>query len=385
MYRIKLMNKIAQAGTGRFDQANYEVSPDVENADAIMVRSAALHDLEFEPALRAIARCGAGVNNIPLDRCADAGIVVFNTPGANANGVKELAVAALLLSSRDILGGVAWARTLTEDVAKSVEAGKSKFAGCEILGKTLGVIGLGAVGGLVANAGVALGMKVIGCDPFLTPEAEKALSSGVQKVGTYEEIYEKSDYVSVHVPLTPETKNFINADTISRMKRGVRIINLSRADLANAADLKAALADGQIACYVVDFPTEETVNVPGIIAIPHLGASTEESEENCAAMAADEIMAFLEKGDLCHSVNYPSVSMPRTGVERLVILHRDNPDLPSKLNAALADANISVSGLASRSKGGYASTLIDTATRIPPVLGETIKKMDGVIRLFVIE
>ena len=272
--KIQLLNKIAACGTDEFDRGAYEVGDGITDPDAIMVRSAAMHEMLFSPDLQAIARAGAGVNNIPCDRCAEEGIVVFNTPGANANGVKELAIAALLLASRDIVAGINWANTLTEDVAKSVEKGKSKFAGCEIKGKTLGVIGLGAIGGMVANAARELGMDVMGCDPYMTVNAAWRLSRGVKNAASYEDIYKNADYITLHVPATPETKNMICAETLALMKDGVRIINLSRADLVNAADMKAALASGKVAKYVTDFPTEETVNQPGIITIPHLGAYT---------------------------------------------------------------------------------------------------------------
>ncbi|MDD6879808.1 MAG: 3-phosphoglycerate dehydrogenase, partial [bacterium] len=262
MKQIKLLNKIAPVGTNRFDKNLYEISTASENPDAILVRSAAMHDLELPSSLKAIARCGAGVNNIPLDKCAEKGIVVFNTPGANANGVKELTVAALLLASRNIVGGIEWANTLTTDVAKSVEAGKSAYAGCELKGKTLGVIGLGAIGGLVANAAQALGMNVIGCDPFITVDAAWHLSRAIKKAANYEEIYAVADYITLHVPATKDTKNMINAGTIAMMKESVKIVNLARADLVCAADLKAAIADGHVSAYVTDFPTEETVGVP---------------------------------------------------------------------------------------------------------------------------
>lgn len=381
MKQIKLLNKIAAVGLNQFDKSAYELSTAIENPEAIMVRSAAMHDMTFNPELKAIARCGAGVNNIPLDRCASEGIVVFNTPGANANGVKELAVAALLLASRNIVGGIEWANTLTTDVAKSVEAGKSKFAGCEIKGKTLGIIGLGAVGGLVANAGKALGMNVIGCDPFITVEAAWSLSRDIRKAATYEEVFEASDYISIHVPLTPDTKNLINSGSISHMKNGVRIINLSRADLACASDVKEALADGKIASYVTDFPTEETVNVPGIIAIPHLGASTEEAEDNCAVMAAEELIKFLETGNIKNSVNYPSIEMPKTDAGRLVILHKNIPNMISHISSTLAKQNINIENMANRSKGDYAVTLIDTYADVTADMIDTIQSMEGIIRV----
>ncbi|MCI6634826.1 MAG: 3-phosphoglycerate dehydrogenase family protein [Eubacteriales bacterium] len=384
MNKIKLMNKIAPVGIGQFDPNGYAISADMDAADAIMVRSAVMHEYPMNPELKAIARCGAGVNNIPVDRCAEEGIVVFNTPGANANGVKELTIAALLLASRNIVGGVNWANTLTENVAKSVEAGKSAYAGCEIEGKTLGVIGLGAIGGMVANAAKALGMNVIGCDPYITIEAAWHLSRSIQKAATYEEVFQKADYITLHVPATKETKNMINAGSIAMMKNGVRIINLSRADLVCAADLKAALEDGSVAAYVTDFPTEEVINTPGIVAIPHLGASTVESEDNCAVMAAHELIDYLENGNIANSVNYPSVSMPRTADHRLVILHKNIPNMISVISSTLAKENINIENMANRSKGDYACTLIDTANEVSAAAIESILAAEGIIRVLTV-
>ena len=384
MNKIKLMNTIAPVGIGQFDPNGYAISADMDAADAIMVRSAVMHEYPMNPELKAIARCGAGVNNIPVDRCAEEGIVVFNTPGANANGVKELTIAALLLASRNIVGGVNWANTLTENVAKSVEAGKSAYAGCEIEGKTLGVIGLGAIGGMVANAAKALGMNVIGCDPYITIEAAWHLSRSIQKAATYEEVFQKADYITLHVPATKETKNMINAGSIAMMKNGVRIINLSRADLVCAADLKAALEDGSVAAYVTDFPTEEVINTPGIVAIPHLGASTVESEDNCAVMAAHELIDYLENGNIANSVNYPSVSMPRTADHRLVILHKNIPNMISVISSTLAKENINIENMANRSKGDYACTLIDTANEVSAAAIESILAAEGIIRVLTV-
>ncbi len=384
MKKIKLMNKIAPVGIGQFDPNGYAISADMDAADAIMVRSAAMHEYPMNPELKAIARCGAGVNNIPVDRCAEEGIVVFNTPGANANGVKELTIAALLLASRNIVGGVNWANTLTENVAKSVEAGKSAYAGCEIEGKTLGVIGLGAIGGMVANAAKALGMNVIGCDPYITIEAAWHLSRSIQKAATYEEVFQKADYITLHVPATKETKNMINAGSIAMMKKGVRIINLSRADLVCAADLKAALEDGSVAAYVTDFPTEEIINTPGIVAIPHLGASTVESEDNCAVMAAHELIDYLENGNITNSVNYPSVSMPRTAEHRIVILHKNIPNMISIISSTLAKENINIENMANRSKGDYACTLIDTASEVSAAAIDSILAAEGIIRVLTV-
>ena len=383
MYNIHLLNKIAKCGVDKFDPTNYKTVEEVNEADAIMVRSAAMHDMEFDSKLQAIARAGAGVNNIPVDACAEKGIVVFNTPGANANGVKELAIAALLLASRDIVGGISWAGTLTENVAKSVEKGKSAFAGCELKGKTLGVIGLGAIGGLVANAAQALGMTVVGCDPFMTVNAAWKLSSGVKQAATYEDIYKVADYISLHVPSTPDTKGMINIETIAQMKDGVKIINLARADLVNSADLKTALGSGKVSKYVTDFPTEETINVPGIVAIPHLGASTGESEDNCAMMGAEQLVDYLENGNITNSVNYPAISMPRSGDARLVVLHKNQPDVLSRITTVLAADVVNIENMASRSKGNYACALLDCTSPATDKYIADIAAIDGVIRVLV--
>ncbi len=380
MKNIKLLNKIAPIGLEQFSD-EYKLGADIESPDAIMVRSAGMHDMEFGSELLAIARCGAGVNNIPIEECAKKGIVVFNTPGANANGVKELTIAALLLASRNIIGGVQWANMLTENVAKSVEAGKSAYAGCELLGKTLGVIGLGAIGGMVANAANRLGMKVVGCDPYITIEAAWALSTSISKASAYEEIYKTADYITLHVPSTPTTKHMINAETIAMMKDGVKIINLSRADLVNADDIKEALESGKVSAYVTDFPTEETVGCKGIVTIPHLGASTAESEDNCAVMAAHELIDYIENGNIKNSVNYPSVSMPATpGATRLVILHMNIPNMISHISSSFAEQNINIEHLANRSKGEYACTLVDVESISDDII-EKIKSMEGIIRI----
>lgn len=380
MAKIQLLNKITQVGLSQFSAA-YEIGEDGANADAILVRSAVMHDMQFPATLKAIGRAGAGVNNIPVDRCAEAGVVVFNTPGANANGVKELTIAALMLASRDIVGGVQWASTLTENVAKAVEKGKSAFAGCEIEGKTLGVIGLGAIGGMVANAAQSLGMHVIGCDPYITIDGAWHLSRAIEKASSYEEIFEKADYITLHVPATPQTKNMICADSIAKMKDGVRIINLARADLVHAGDLKEALAAGKIASYVTDFPTEEILGVKGIVAIPHLGASTEESEDNCAVMAAREIIDYLENGNIKNSVNYPNVQLPRSAAHRVVILHKNIPNMISLITGAFAAQNINIENLVNSSKGDYACTIAETDNDFSAEIIEKISAVQGVIRV----
>ena len=379
MAKIQLLNKISKVGLKQFDD-KYEISDTVADPDAILVRSAAMHDMEFGASLKAIGRAGAGVNNIPVDRCAEEGIVVFNTPGANANGVKELAVAALMLASRDIVGGIQWANSLTADVAKSVEKGKSAFAGNEIMGKTLGVIGLGAIGGLVANAAKSLGMEVIGCDPYITIDGAWHLSRAIRKAATYDEIFEKADYITLHVPATPQTKNMICAESIAKMKPGVRIINLARADLVNAADLKAAIEEGKVASYVTDFPTEETIGVKGIVTIPHLGASTEESEDNCAVMAANELIDYLENGNIKNSVNFPNLNLPHTAAHRVVILHKNIPNTIARITGSLAEQNINIENLVNASKGDYAGTIAETNSPIDDAVIEKIASVDGIIR-----
>ena len=379
MKNIQLLNKIAPCGTDLFDKAEYAVEETIENPDAIMVRSAVMHEMEFGTNLKAIARAGAGVNNIPLDRCAEQGIVVFNTPGANANAVKELAVCALMLASRDIVGGIEWANSLvgTENIAKQVEKGKSKFGGVEITGKTLGIIGLGAIGGMLANAAESLGMNVIGCDPYLSVEAAWNINSNVKRVATFEDVFKNSDYISVHVPATAETKGFLNEKSFDIMKDGVRILNLARADLVNTDDLKAALESGKVASYVTDFPTEETVGVKGIVAIPHLGASTEEAEDNCAVMAAKELIDYLENGNIKNSVNYPAVSAPRNRANRVCVLHADADGIFSTLTTLFKGDFVT------KSRGNIAYTIVDT----DEVCNNAVAKaaaLDGVYKVNVI-
>ena len=382
MKNVLLMNKIAKVGTDVFDRSEYAVGDALENPVAMMVRSASLHETEFGKDLLAIARCGAGVNNIPVDRCAEQGIVVFNTPGANANGVKELAICALMLASRDIVGGVEWAKTLTTDVAKSVEKGKSAYGGCEIAGKTLGVIGLGAIGGLVANAAHHLGMEVLGCDPYITVNAAWSLSRSVEKAATYDEIYEKADYITLHVPATPTTKNMINRDTIAKMRDGVRIINLARADLVDAEALKEALASGKVAAYVTDFPTEATQGVKGIVSIPHLGACTEESEDNCAVMAAHELDEFLKTGNIRNSVNYPNVQLPvAPGTHRLCVMHKNIPNTLSYVTSQVSASGINIENMANGSKGDYAYTIVETKEKVKDETVALIEQNDAFIRV----
>ena len=387
MYQVKCLNKLSPLGTSRLGE-NYHVGEDVENPDAILVRSAAMHDMEFNKNLLAIARAGAGTNNIPVERCVQEGIVVFNTPGANANAVKELVIAALLLTSRKIVPGIEWAGTLKgkgDEVGKLVEKGKSSFVGPEIAGKTLGVVGLGAIGILVANAAEALGMKVMGYDPFLSVEGAWGLSSNTQRALTLEEIYANCDYISLHVPLTPDTKEMINAATIAQMKEHVRILNFARGDLVNNTDLLKALSDGKVAAYATDFPNDALLGVENVLAIPHLGASTPESEDNCACMAADEIKDYLENGNIKNSVNLPNVSMPReNGAKRVCIIHQNIPNMISTLTGVLANIGVNIENMQSKSKKEYAYTILDVTGNVNDDTVKAINDNDGIIFVRVI-
>ena len=384
MFNILTLNKIAKCGLDQLND-NYKITDDANvDADGIILRSFKMHDMELPESLKAVARAGAGVNNIPLDKCAQKGIVVFNTPGANANAVKELVIAGMLLASRDVIGGVAWANTLTgDDVDKQVEKGKSNFAGCEIKGNTLGLIGLGAIGILVANAAYALGMEVIGYDPYLSVDSALKLSRHVKKANSPEEVYAAADYITIHVPLMDSTRNTINAETIAQMKDGVIILNFARGGLVNNADIKKALADGKVAKYVVDFADSETVNQPGIINIPHLGASTAESEDNCAVMAAQELADYLENGNILNSVNFPNCSLPEDNIGRIAIAHKNIPNVIAKFTEALSSVNIS--DMINKSKGELAYTIINTDHAIPADAIEKLNQIDAVIRVRVIK
>ncbi len=383
MNNIKLMNKIAAVGTDIFDRRKYALADDFENPTAMLVRSTVIKESEINPELLAIARAGAGVNNIPVDKCAEEGVVVFNTPGANANGVKELAVLALILASRNVIGGIDWAKTLkgTEDVAKAVEGGKSKFAGREILGKTLGVIGLGAIGGLVANSARHLGMNVVGCDPFITVNAAWSLSSAIRHAQSYDEIYAEADYITLHVPATKDTKGMINKETLAKMKDGVRIINLSRADLVNADDMIEALESGKVAAYVTDFPTDKMLGAKNAVCIPHLGASTLESEDNCAVMAAQELIDFIEYGNIKNSVNYPAVAIAPSGLPRLTVAHKNVANMLSQITSAISAEGINIENLSNGSRGDYAYTIVELDTKLSAPAAKKIKAIDGVIRV----
>ena len=384
MFNILTLNKIAKCGLDQLND-NYKITDDANvDADGIILRSFKMHDMELPESLKAVARAGAGTNNIPIDKCSEKGIVVFNTPGANANAVKELVIAGMLLASRDVIGGVAWANTLTgDDVDKQVEKGKSNFAGCEIKGKTLGIIGLGAIGILVANAAYAVGMEVIGYDPYLSVDSALKLSRHVKKANSPEEVYAVADYITIHVPLMDSTRNTINAETIAQMKDGVIILNFARGGLVNNADIKKALADGKVAKYVVDFADSETVNQPGIINIPHLGASTAESEDNCAVMAAQELADYLENGNILNSVNFPNCSLPEDNIGRIAIAHKNIPNVIAKFTEALSSVNIS--DMINKSKGELAYTIINTDHAIPAEAIEKLNQIDAVIRVRVIK
>ena len=386
MFQIQTLNKISKVGTCRLDAAKYTVADAPENPDAIMVRSAAMHDMEFGSNLLAIARAGAGVNNIPVDKCAEQGIVVFNTPGANANAVKELVVAGLLLSSRKISEAMAWVPSLKDEgdnVGKLVEKGKSQFAGTEIKGKTLGIIGLGAIGALVANVAIDLGMKVIGTDPFLSVGAALRLSPAVQVAKSADEVLAAADYLTIHVPYNADTKGFINAEAIAKMKDGARVLNFARGELVNDADMIAALESGKISCYVTDFPNANTIGVKNIIAIPHLGASTPESEDNCAMMAADELVAYLEQGNIINSVNFPNAEMHANGT-KLCVLHKNVPTIIAQITAALGDAGKNIDNMVNASKKDNAYTMIDVAGDVADSIVDAVKAIEGVIRVRVI-
>ena len=380
MFKVKLMNKIAKVGTDVLSASKYEIGEAIQEEDAIMVRSATMHEATFSQNLRAIARCGAGVNNIPIDRCTESGIVVFNTPGANANAVKELAIAALVLASRDVIGGIKWVETLAggEDVAKAVEKGKSAFVGHELAGKTLGVVGLGAIGGMVANAAVSLGMSVMGYDPYITAKAAWSLAPSVKQASDYADIFTHCDYISLHVPATPQTRNMICEKTIAQMKDNVRILNLARADLVNAADIKKALKEKKVAAYVTDFPTNETTGVEGIIAIPHLGASTIESEDHCAIMAAQQLDEFLTCGNIRNSVNFPTVGLPHSEKPRVCIMNKNIPNMLTQITSAFSSQNINIENLANGSKGEIAYTIVETNTEAGEDIVKKLREIEGV-------
>lgn len=386
MYKIKTYNKISKTGLAVFDD-KYTVGDEVENADGAIVRSASLHDTEFSKSLLAIARAGAGTNNIPIDRCSKEGIVVFNTPGANANAVKELVIAGMLIGSRRVVSAIEWAKTLKgqgDEVGKLVEKGKSAFAGPELKGKKLGVIGLGAIGVLVANAANHLGMKVYGYDPYLSVNSAWNLTHNAVHIYDIKEIFEQCDYITLHVPLTDSTKNLINAEAIAKMKDGVRIMNFARGGLVNSADVKAALESGKIASYVTDFPSDDLLCTDGVIAIPHLGASTPESEDNCAQMAATELIDYIENGNITNSVNLPEITLPRSGKYRICIIHKNVPNMITAITGIVATNNINIENMLNKSRGDYAYTMLDVSDVDSEHIIAKLEEIDGVIRARVI-
>ena len=387
MYNVHYLNKISPKGTALWTD-DYTKTDNIEDAEAVLVRSASMHDMTLPENLLAVARAGAGVNNIPLTSCADQGIVVFNTPGANANGVMELALCGMLLACRDIVGGINWVQSIksSPDVAKLVEKGKSQFAGMEIAGKRLGVIGLGAIGGPLANAARRLGMEVYGCDPFISIDAAWHLDHHIVRVKTREEIYEKCDIISVNVPLMDSTRGMINEEAISKMKDGVILLNFARDKLVDDDAVEAALKSGKVSRYVTDFPNEKTANMAGVIAIPHLGASTEESEDNCAKMAVRQVMNYLENGNIVNSVNYPNCDMGVcTAAGRLAILHKNIPNSLGQFTSAVAADNINIAGLQNASKGEFAYTMLDIDQPASPEVVEHLKGINGVLRVRVIK
>ena len=386
MYKYHCLNPISAVGLDQLDE-NYVNVETAKGADAILVRSAKMHEMEFDKNLKVIARAGAGVNNIPLERCAEEGVVVFNTPGANANGVKELVIAGMLLAARDIIGGINWVQEYEEDgdIAKITEKKKKVFAGTELEGKKLGVIGLGAIGVLVANAAVHLGMEVYGYDPYDSVDSAWRLSRNIHHAKTADEIYKECDYITVHVPALEDTKGMINKDAISLMKKGVVILNFARDVLVNQEDIVDALVSEKVRCYVTDFPTKEIVGVRGAIVIPHLGASTEESEDNCAKMAAAEVKDFLENGNITHSVNFPDCDMGAKGEgERITILHKNIPNMIGQFTALLAEKNMNIEVMTNKSRKEYAYTMLDVDGTVSEDVEAQLAAVEGVLKVRVI-
>jgi len=386
MYNVKTLNKISKTGLQVLNPAKYTAGDDIEKPDAILVRSAKMHDMQFNPELLCIARAGAGTNNIPCDRCAQEGIVVFNTPGANSNAVKELVVCALLLASRDIVGGVEWVRSIADkgdEVAAMVEKGKSSYVGPELAGKSLGVIGLGAIGAKIANAAVALGMTVYGYDPYLSVDAAWNLSASVRHATNVDTVYAECDYVTLHIPYLDSTHHFINADAIAKMKNGARLINLARAELVDDDALIAALESGKLARYVTDFPNGKTAGAKNVVAIPHLGASTPESEENCAVMAAHEIVEYVENGNIVNAVNMPRAHLPRTNNPRLCVIHKNVPDMIAKITGVVSAEGLNIENMLNAGKKVHAYTMIDLDKATDGLAGK-VSALEGVLRARVI-
>jgi D-3-phosphoglycerate dehydrogenase len=386
MYRIDLLNKISEKGLSLFTE-KYEYRADIPDPDGILVRSKEMKEMSLPSSLKAIARAGAGVNNIPIDKCSEKGIVVFNTPGANANGVKELAILGMLLASRKVTEGIVWAKGLVgegDKVPDLIEKGKSKFGGTEILGKKLGVVGLGAIGTMLANTAESLGMEVMGYDPFLSIEAAWRLSRNTKKAPSLERLLAESDFISLHVPQNKDTKGFINADKFAVMKKGVVILNFARGGLVDTPSLKKAIADGIVACYVTDFPDEEVIKTDKVIAIPHLGASTEESEENCAIMAAMQLMDFLENGNIKNSVNFPECALDRSGKTRLTISNKNEPGMIEKITHLLADNKLNIADMINKSKGNLAYNIIEMEGDVNGDLVKKINSIDGIVAVRVL-
>ena len=388
MYRIKTFNKISPVGLNRFDPALYSVSESESSEDGILVRSAKLQDYEFPANLLGISRAGVGVNNIPLDRCSQAGVAVFSTPGANANAVKELVVCAMLIGSRDVDGAIQWVRQQVAsgvDVTTVVEKGKSAFLGPEIYKKTLGVIGLGAIGSLVANLALDLGMDVYGYDPFLSVDSALRLDRHIHVVQDINELYKRADYITIHIHFTPKTEKMIDEKAIANMKRGVRFINLARGEIVDDDAMMAALDTGKVAAYVTDFPNNRIVQAPHVIAMPHLGASTPESEQNCAVMAVDQLRDYLENGNIRNSVNLPNVTLERSGVMRMCIIHKNIPAMLANITTLLATDGVNVENLSNKSKGDYAYTLVDLGSKVGQTVINDVTHLPNVIRVRVIE
>ena len=384
MHQVKLFNKISNAGLDLLKKDSYEYSEDLTDYDAILVRSAKLHDLEFPKGLKCIARAGAGVNNIPLKKCTEKGIVVFNTPGANANAVKELVLCGLLLSSRDIIGGANWVKTLAgngDQISALAEKGKSNFAGPEIAGKTLGVIGLGAIGSRVANCAIELGMEVYGYDPYISIDAAWNLSSQVHHCVNLNDMLPLCDYITIHVPYLPTTKDTINAQTLALCKDGVKILNYARGELVNTEALLDAMETGKVSGYMTDFPSEAILGKPGIVCTPHLGASTPEAEDNCAVMAAKELSDYLKNGNITHSVNMPEVNQPRAGGKRICIIHKNEPGMISQITALTTEAGLNIENMVNKSKKNMAYTMLDATGAVDAKLSEKLSAIPAVIRV----
>ncbi len=382
MYKIKTLNKISPNGLEVLPRSEYEISSEIINPDGIILRSFNMHEMELPESLIAVARAGAGVNNIPISKCTERGIVVFNTPGANANGVKELVLAGLFLSSRKIIQGIEWAKTLIgsgDEVPKLIEKGKSQFAGPEIKGKTLGVIGLGAIGVMVANDASALGMKVIGYDPFISVERAWRLSRSTQKAVSLDDLIANSDYISIHAPLTDETKGMINKEKFAIMKKGVRLLNFARNGLVNNSDLKEAIAEGIVSCYITDFSDEELLKMENVIALPHLGASTPESEDNCARMAANQLKEYLECGNLINCVNFPDCEMPLNSGSRVVVINKNVPTMVGQITGLFAEKRLNIANMLNRHKGDYAYNIIDVDGTVSEEDVKALRAINGII------